>query len=420
MTEKLIVKNFGGIKDAEILLNRFNILIGPQASGKSILAKLMYYFKSFPDAIFISAECGDRKSDFDEKMLKRFEDYFPPHTWTEKFSIRYEVKDLFIEITRETEGKVSIDYHEFFDSQLTSSKNKIDELKKVNSEADVFSVQMGSYGVRRGLKKTFVDKFDPFGFSQHYIPAGRSFFANLQAGIFSFLSSNKAIDPFLIAFGSFYENIKNIEDRRRGSVVSKRNSKKQELDDLFEEVLCSQYIREKDKDYLLHKDKRKINLSYASSGQQETLPLMLILKTMGAVKFSSDGATLFIEEPEAHLFPSAQKLIVEFVAYVFNQSENRLQFVITTHSPYILASLNNLMFAGHINENLNKNMKEKLNKVVASEKIVLPKDVCAYSLKRGKSKSIICPETKIIAQSVLDEVSEDIAIEFDKLLGIDS
>ncbi len=41
---KFIVKNFGPIKHIEINIRKLIILIGPQASGKSIIAKLMTIF----------------------------------------------------------------------------------------------------------------------------------------------------------------------------------------------------------------------------------------------------------------------------------------------------------------------------------------------------------------------------------------
>ena len=41
MSEKLIVKNFGPVKDAELELKKVTIFIGPQGSGKSTLAKLV-------------------------------------------------------------------------------------------------------------------------------------------------------------------------------------------------------------------------------------------------------------------------------------------------------------------------------------------------------------------------------------------
>ena len=43
-----------------------------------------------------------------------------------------------------------------------------------------------------------------------FIPASRSFFANLQKNIFSFLAENIDIDPFMKEFGSKYELAKKL------------------------------------------------------------------------------------------------------------------------------------------------------------------------------------------------------------------
>ena len=51
--ERLIVRNFGPIKDVEIEIPRLLVFIGDQASGKSTLGKLIYIFKFVPKAISI-------------------------------------------------------------------------------------------------------------------------------------------------------------------------------------------------------------------------------------------------------------------------------------------------------------------------------------------------------------------------------
>jgi predicted ATP-dependent endonuclease of OLD family len=40
---KLTVKNFSVIKEAELEFGKITVLIGPQASGKSLLCKLAYF-----------------------------------------------------------------------------------------------------------------------------------------------------------------------------------------------------------------------------------------------------------------------------------------------------------------------------------------------------------------------------------------
>lgn len=47
LKEKLIIKNFGPIKDVELELGGFNILIGEQATGKSTIAKVLAICRDF-------------------------------------------------------------------------------------------------------------------------------------------------------------------------------------------------------------------------------------------------------------------------------------------------------------------------------------------------------------------------------------
>ena len=44
MKNTLVIDNFLIFDHAEIDINKFTVFIGPQASGKSIVAKLVYFF----------------------------------------------------------------------------------------------------------------------------------------------------------------------------------------------------------------------------------------------------------------------------------------------------------------------------------------------------------------------------------------
>jgi len=44
VTEKIYIDGFAGLNNFEKDLNRINVLIGPKASGKSVVAKLFYFF----------------------------------------------------------------------------------------------------------------------------------------------------------------------------------------------------------------------------------------------------------------------------------------------------------------------------------------------------------------------------------------
>jgi predicted ATPase len=44
--QRIVIKNFGPIKDVDIPIHDFMIFIGPQASGKSTIAKAIYFFRN--------------------------------------------------------------------------------------------------------------------------------------------------------------------------------------------------------------------------------------------------------------------------------------------------------------------------------------------------------------------------------------
>ncbi len=50
--QKIIIKNFGGIRNSEIEVKKILVLIGEQASDKSTIAKLIYFFKILKDDLF--------------------------------------------------------------------------------------------------------------------------------------------------------------------------------------------------------------------------------------------------------------------------------------------------------------------------------------------------------------------------------
>jgi predicted ATP-binding protein involved in virulence len=218
----------------------------------------------------------------------------------------------------------------------------------------------------------------------------------------------------LIAFGSFYESFKRYYDDPEFN----KKKKKDDFDDLISGIMLGSYVREKDKDFLIHKDSRKVNLTYSSSGQQETLPLIVVLRALKNLRFSAGGATIYIEEPEAHLFPIAQKRMVELLARTFNTPGNRYQIIVTTHSPYILSAFNNLLEAGKILSE-KEHLKEETLKIIPEEEIIYPNDLIAYSIDQGDKKVIIDQSSKLISQNILDSVSDEISNEFGNLINLD-
>ena len=61
---------------------------------------------------------------------------------------------------------------------------------------------------------------------------------------------------------------------------------------------------------------------------------------------------------------------------------------------------------------------EELTSVVPENEIIDPSVVAAYHLEDGTAESIIDPETQLILAERIDQASETIAEQFDKLLDL--
>jgi hypothetical protein len=418
MTERLIIKNFAGIQHIDIEIKKFNILIGPQASGKSICAKLLYYFKNFiPEVLDSLNEVDYSKKQIDAKQKLRFEQYFPSISWGKQpFLIRYENPDSFIEITslKTKDRGIKLDYSDNY-------KKLVNTLKKMRISGDPEKVLTPTFeqdvikAWRSNILRSVESLIGKSALkSQIFIPAGRSIFAIVQRSIFSFLAQKDELDPFLISFGSLYQFIK------RAHSHSPPNESNSYMKNLAKEIVCGEYRELRSEDFIEMTDGRIVNLSCSSSGQQETLPLTMILMALPRLRRGfNDCKTVYLEEPEAHIFPNAQRKLVELIAASFNLNPGKTQFFITTHSPYVLTAINNLLQAGEsYNSNLKGDALKKLKKLVPQSIALNAEDLAVYSITSEGVENILSTEFGLIDTNIIDEVSNDLSVEFGELLDL--
>ncbi|OQX02455.1 MAG: hypothetical protein BWK80_57815, partial [Desulfobacteraceae bacterium IS3] len=214
------------------------------------------------------------------------------------------------------------------------------------------------------------------------------------------------IDPLIKAFGFNYEKLKKFYD-----IGSKVSGVRNKIISLAEVILAGKYRYENEQDWITHKNK-KINLANASSGQQEALPMLMILSVFPLL-IKKYNALFFIEEPEAHLFPISQKHIVSIIALIYNQRKDN--FVITTHSPYILTAINNLILASEVSK---EKSPEEVGKIIDLDCAVRYEDVKAYTIRQGIVESIMDEENRLIGPTVIDSVSDEFDNVFDALIRL--
>ncbi|MCL2311657.1 MAG: ATP-binding protein [Firmicutes bacterium] len=398
MKEILELKNFGGIKNVTVEFNKINIFIGEQATGKSLIAKVLFFCKNFFN--YYKEAILQHKSieDFEVLLIERFKSFFDVNSLEQNFSIQYKSSSLkTIKIYIE-HNEVKIIYDQFWKNKFDTYKSELNiGFNKLNTNCDYI------------LKDIPIKK-------QIFIPAARAVIAMFQNQMWKIIRYGLTLDPFLIDWGNFYEEeIKNKIVFAGNNLFSKSIDKNK--NEIMTEIIKGEHKRTGGVEYL-KQNNRNTPLAYLSSGQQEAISLVEL-----SLLSHSDTAndTVYIEEPEAHLYPKTQKIITEMIARVFNEFGGNMQIVITTHSPYILTSLNNLMYAGTVEEKILNSIKKKkeLYEIVDKKSIIKPEYVNAYFMQEGKNgntiKSIIDEETKLINAEEIDDVSFDLADKFDKL-----
>lgn len=124
----------------------------------------------------------------------------------------------------------------------------------------------------------------------------------------------------------------------------------------------------------------------------------------------------YLEEPEENLFPQTQyQLAKQLVEAISKGRQHSLS--IATHSPYIMASFNNMLFAGSLMAQ-GKLDDDSLAKLVGKGLFVAPDNLTAYEINDGTARSIIDNETGLISADALDSASIDIEREFSNLLDL--
>ena len=116
-----------------------------------------------------------------------------------------------------------------------------------------------------------------------------------------------------------------------------------------------------------------------------------------------------IEEPEQNLFPVSQyNVLMNLLSSFSDIKDNTL--IITTHSPYVLETINNCMYANQIAA---KGID--VSNILPSEYHISFDNVAAYKIVDGKIISIKEDDIKQINPQEIDKCSETISDIYTKL-----
>lgn len=397
--ERLIIKNLFTLKDIDIELGKYNVFIGEQASGKSLILKILYFFRSIL-FVPISGYNIDSKK-LHEMFIHLFCSYLNISSYDQNLYIEYRRGDYEIKFFVKID-KFDLEYSNNLTKLYTKTRQSLvmrnEELQKNDTFDDVFKNSIMDLEIQRLIDHSHLGKFS----LAKLLPAGRMSFYTILSNLFNIVGNDQQnLNQLIIIFGQDYQKAFS----RYNNVLDSTKHRLSIFDELSEKILKGKYVYDQFGGYLKQND-FQTKLSDGSSGQQEFIPIHIILRDYLLSGF--EQGKLYIEEPEAHLYPSAQKAITELLVYVTNAT-NSDGLYITTHSPYILTVLNNLILANDV--------KDK--QALFDKDLLVPfEDVRAYYIADGAARDLRDMENRLIVAENLDKVSEQTAIDFDKLLDM--
>lgn len=339
--ETLEINNFFSINHLKWEIKRFNIITGDMGVGKSLCIKLLKFFEDIiPNLLILPYE------NFVNLNTKNYASFI-----IKDFKELFDVQSLMLKNQLLFRADYEFSYNEnLFKMSLLCNGNDInfespslDNLlenwykhlqKKENETPD------GLKETKKSLYSALLQKFDNyFPIATTFIPASRASLAN----------SSNYIDPYLKEFKSLVDVLPRFESRKL---------------EIINTILKAEINIEEGSLFLKSEDGRKEPLAKASSGQQEIVYLLMLLDKLGNFYYTYGSYhSIFIEEPEAQIFPLNQKQIIELIVSRFNELKengNSIRFFITTHSPYILNALNNILEKGALLKKY-ENFSEKIN-----------------------------------------------------------
>lgn len=408
----IIIKNIGPIKNVELDLNKINVFMGPQSSGKSTIAKIISYCSWFEKNTILSTK---QQKDFYNELLEfhNLEDgYFSDDSYLE-----YESENCHIIFHGKNVENLVV--HTDVNSKNIFRNEKIEYIPAERNFVTIKGI--GKYNETRDNVMSFL--YDWFDAKQNW---------NTTKDILLPLQSLDGV--------SFMYDKENDSDNvilKDGTCIKLRHASSglmsvAPLIVVFDYVINTIYSKERQKSpFEIINIKAK--LGNLNMEQIETLQKMLsnidstddkrtvkelydIQRNLNiAIGFDSDYnySKVIIEEPELNLFPETQQKLMYYMLAQINASEREHQLVITTHSPYILFSLNNCMMGGLVRDNVPEEKRESFE---SYKSWIDPKKVSIYEIHDGRLENIQ-DEDGIIEDNYLNQAYKENSAEYLSLLN---
>lgn len=423
----LIIEKMGPVQYCRLPIRQYTVLTGFQASGKSTVAKAIYFFRTLKDDIYqmiqqreyseliyglkYDSDQEDSKqyalyTDFERNVRKRFLSTFgSSYSMDKGMRMSYQYSDD-IEITIRLEESLDSLTPNFVCVEYSPCLRKFLSKPQPTNNREA---------LRRELACLFDDPYETV-----YVPAGRSVLTVLGSQFNYFYSTMDDAQKRLLdgCTRDYLERVmrlrpqfsNGLEGLVEGKIVPKeKQALYREALDLVGKILKGKYTATDGEERIWVDHKHYVKMNFASSGQQE---IVWILNLLVYYLLTEQPVFFIIEEPESNLFPESQKLVIELISMIAGVGNAVLM---TTHSPYVLGTVNNLLYA----DTVGKYSMKKTAQVISRCKWIRSESCTAMFMENGSVEDCMDPDLMQIDNSLLDQISHGINEEYDQLFAIE-
>jgi hypothetical protein len=415
----LIIRNIGPLKEVKLDLNRINVFIGPQSSGKSTIAKIISFCSWFEKNTILEATL---KSNFYKDLLSfhNLEDnYFNNDSY-----IEYKTDCCHIIFPGKDMDKLSVKVDV---NSMHPFKNR--KIEYIPAERNFVTLPgIGKYNdskdnILNFLYDWFLAKQETEESKKYQLPLNSlhaSYFYNKDKdednislesgqtiGLRHASSGLMSITPLLLVFDYIMNGV--YHKKRIKTPFEIVNTRRMiELNDIATKEEYEELLKGADIISNFYKNNKSSESPMDKINSMEE-------QLINAIGIYSDynSSMVIIEEPELNLFPQTQQDLVYYMLKTITSSEREHQLTLTTHSPYILFALNNCVMGGLIGNKIPQVEKVEYH---SSSSWIDPKKVSIYEIHDGMIQCIQ-DEDGILKDNYLNKAYKENSTEYLSLLN---
>ncbi len=411
---QLIIKNIGPIKDINITLNKVNVIIGPQSSGKSTINKIACFCSWVEKKVSL-----EQSFDFFLKddifinsliIFHKLDGYLRDNSY-----IYYKSEILKIEYTH-PQKMPNLQW-------INKSKYKRAKLSYIPAERNIISIIsdwkevslpdnnirnfMSDWNTSRKLHKinnsTYISSLD----IEYFFDEDKEtdYIVNKDGSKISLMSASSGIQSYVPLYILTDYFTKWIYENEEPQSVASQEKDLRIFSKIRNDISSEFNIEENSLSNLLGKKPNELN--------RKEIQIRSFFINKFRCFISNNGTKLYIEEPELNLFPSVQKSVLYYLIHSI-QERKEDTVIITTHSPYILYSLNNCIMGWLVKDNMPEDVANSLE---SHNSWIDPKLVSAWQIKDGEIFSIQEHHTNSIGKHYFNEIMNETMDEYYTMLN---